>query len=82
MFDPDLDQLHHTNNYINIQMITINSLPIFIKILTSALQCFAFRTFVLGRHNANGNLMVDLCLLSCYLFFIIRKEGTRSAVSR
>jgi len=57
-------------------------LPIFIKTLTSAAHCFACQTFALGRHNADGNLMVGLCLLSCYqvgtvkTYFIIREEGT------
>ena len=52
-------------------MIIINSLPIFIKALISAAQRFACQTFASGRHNADGNLMDDLCLLSCYPSAII-----------
>ena len=73
--DPDPDQFYCTYKQINIKMIIISSLPIFIKTLTSAVLCFACGTFPSGRHNADGSLMVDLCLLSCYPSFIIRKRG-------
>ena len=59
---------------INMKMIIINSLLIFITTLTGAAQCFTCRTFTSGRHNVNGCLMVDLCLLSCYPSFIIQKR--------
>ena len=39
---------------LNINTIVINSLPVFIKTLTSAAQCFACPTFASGRYNADG----------------------------
>ena len=38
-------------------------------------KCFACGTFASGRHTTDENLMVDLCLLSCYPSLVIQKTG-------